>query len=267
MKRNRFVPHYNKRQKQDRKTILITGASSGIGLAVAYRWAREGYRLVLVASNRERLSYAAKKLERRYPTCVVAQICQDLSKPGAAVNIYGQVKARNIVVDTLVNNAGFGMVGEETELILEREREMLAVNITALTELTHLFLRDMYQRKQGKILNVASVGAFQPGPYTAAYYASKSYVASYSRAIRYEAAKHGVQVCTLCPGSTKTAFFQKTGSATPIWSMSPEKVAVAAYKGLDKNREIIVPGAINQLLRLVPSGVKLWGVAKLKSRG
>lgn len=262
---------YKKRKKtgkrismEDRKTVLITGSTSGIGLALAGKYARNGYRLVLTGSKRERLQVAASRLEKTFPTCVAAVICQDLREMGAAEKLYEQVTKRNITVDVLINNAGFGLVGEEISLPLEREREMLCVNITAVTELTHLFMRDMCERKAGKILNVASVGAFQPGPYTAAYYATKAYVASYSRGLRVEGKKYGVQVSVLCPGTTRTAFFQKTGSHTPVWAMSANKVADIAYQGLQKNKEIIIPGLGNQLLQLLPERVRLWGIAWLK---
>lgn len=249
---------------QDRKTVLITGATSGIGLALAKEFAREGCRLVLAASRENRLKMVAAKLEREFPTSVIGAICQDLSEDGGGIGLYGKVKARNISVDVLVNNAGFGLAGEEISLSLGREREMIGVNISAVTELTHLFLRDMCRRGGGKILNVASVGAFQPGPYTAAYYATKAYVANYSRALRVEAKKYGVQVCVLCPGTTRTAFFEKTGSEIPVWAMSARKVAKAAFRGLERNQEVIIPGAGNRLLQLLPQRVRQMGVAFLK---
>lgn len=249
---------------QNRKTVLITGATSGIGLALAAEFARQGYRLVLAASNQKRLKRAAVWLEKRYPTCVIAVISRDLSRPGAAVGLYRKIKESNITVDILVNNAGFGLVGEEISLPLAAERDMIRVNVAAVTELTHLFLREMSQRETGKILNVASVGAFQPGPYTAAYYATKAYVASYSRAIRREAKENGVQVSVLCPGSTKTAFFRRAGSHTPLWAMSARKVAKKAYRGLEKNREFIIPGIGNRMLLFVPEWFRLYGIAFLK---
>lgn len=250
---------------ENRKTVLITGATSGIGLGLAREFAQKGYRLVLTASNQERLQGAAKSLEKRFPTCVAAVIPQDLGESGAGIKLYQKVKKRNISVDILVNNAGFGLVGEEISLSLEREMEMIGVNIAAVTELTHLFLRDMCRKKSGRILNVASVGAFQPGPYTAAYYATKAYVANYSRGLRVEAKKYGVQVSVLCPGTTKTAFFEKSGSKMPVWAMSAKKVAETAYQGLMNQKEVIIPGLGNRLLQLLPEGVKLWGVAFLKN--
>ena len=256
--------HGGREIRQNRKTVLITGATSGIGLALAKEFARQGYRLVLAASKRERLKRVAFQLEKSFPTCVIAVMEEDLSKSIGGIMLYAQVRKKNITVDILVNNAGFGMVGEEVSLPLAREREMIGVNILAVTELTHLFLQDMCCRGEGKILNVASVGAFQPGPYTASYYATKAYVASYSRALRAEAAKKGVQVCVLCPGTTKTSFFEKTGSAVPFWAMSPKKVARSAFRGLEKNQEVIIPGVPNRLMRWLPESWKMWWIARVK---
>lgn len=248
------------------ETVLITGGTSGIGLAMARRFAKEGYHLVLVASGEERLSKAERIVKKINPNCRIERICQDLSVDGAAEKVYHKVIQKSITVDILINNAGIGLVGEAVANDRKKEMDMLRINIQTLTQLCELFLKDMYKRGRGKILNVASVGAFMPGPYTAAYYATKAYVASYSRAVRYEAAGKGVQVCTLYPGTTRTHFFDRAGSKTPVWAMSPDKVALSAYKGLMRNKEMIVPGWMNQLLRLVPVKVKLIGVAFLKRK-
>lgn len=249
-----------------RKTVLITGATSGIGFALAKRFRREGYYLILVSSSEERLRQTAAELLESVAGIKngVEIICQDLSKPDAAKAIIQQLKKKKIVIDILVNNAGVGLIGEAATNNAEKLNQMIQVNIQAVTQLCTVFLREMYQRGSGKILNVASVGAFQPGPYTAAYYASKAYVASYSRAIRSEAAGKGIQVCTLYPGTTRTDFFRKAGKATPFWAMSPDRVAHIAYIGLMKNREIIVPGIFNRFLRLIPVKVKSKAVAVLK---
>lgn len=246
------------------KTVLITGATSGIGFSLAQTFAQEGYQLILVSSNKEHLLRTKKALMPISRQKHIYMICQDLSQPKAAENVYQKVEKQGLFVDILVNNAGFGLVGETIENDPQKEEAMLRIQVQTTTRLCELFLQKMYQKGHGKILNVASVGAFQPGPYTAAYYAGKAYIASYSRAIRCEAAPKGVQVCTLYPGTTRTAFFERAGSKTPFWAMSPDKVARLAYRGLLKNREMIVPGWINQLLRLIPASLKVKGVALLK---
>lgn len=246
------------------KTVLITGATSGIGFSLAQAFAKKGYQLVLVSSNREHLIHAQKMLQPVSCQKHIYMICQDLSQPHAAERVYEKVESQELFVDILINNAGFGIVGDTTHNDPHKEEAMLQIQVQTTTRLCELFLQKMYQKGHGKILNVASVGAFQPGPYTAAYYAGKAYISSYSRAIRYEAASKGVQVCTLYPGTTRTAFFEKAGSKTPFWAMSPDKVAAAAYCGLLKNKEMIVPGLINQILRLVPADLKVKGVAFLK---
>jgi len=244
--------------------VLITGGTGGIGLALAKKFAKEGYDIVLTASGKERLIKAKILLKRINPHSRIELICQDLSVDGAAEQIYRKTVQKKLVIDILVNNAGIGLTGEAVMNERRKEEEMLRVNIQALTQLCGYFLKDMYKRGCGKVLNVASVGAFMPGPYTAAYYASKAYVASYSRALRYEAAGKGVQVCTLYPGTTRTQFFERAGSATPFWAMSPDRVAKAAYKGVMKNKEMIVPGIMNRCLRLIPVKWKLLGVALIK---
>lgn len=248
------------------KTVLITGATGGIGFALAKKFAQEGYRLILVSSCQKHLADAQAKLlpfTRQKP---IYSICQDLSRKNAAEAVYQKTARHGITIDILVNNAGFGIVGEAGSADPQKEEAMLWLQIQTTTRLCELFLKDMYQRGNGKILNVSSVGAFQPGPYTAAYYASKAYIASYSRAIRFEAASGGVSVCTLYPGTTRTGFFEKAGSKTPFWAMSPDRVAKIAYSGLMKNQEVIIPGILNRTMRLIPANLKVKGIALLKKR-
>lgn len=247
------------------KYILITGGTSGIGYALAEKFAREGYSLVIAASNKERLEQTKAVLEKKYGIPVhIYQ--QNLAEIGAAEALYNKVKQDNIEIEILVNNAGYGQIGAAQEVDSQKEQGLMILNMITLTELCRLFLKDMCQRREGKILNVSSTGAFQPGPYTAAYYASKSYVLSYSRAIRQEAKKMGVQVCTLCPGTTDTDFFKRAGKETPGGAMSPERTAKCAYRGLMKNKDVIVPGILNKLLRLVPVKIKIYFVAQIKGK-
>lgn len=243
--------------------VLITGATSGIGLSFAKVFAKRGNNLIIVASNKDRLKKVQDALHRAYHVSVEA-ICQDLSEANAASKIYTQVKEMGYIVDILINNAGFGLAGKAMDIDYEQEERMLAVNITAMTQLCHIFLKDMCRLRDGKILNVASTGAFQPGPYTAAYFASKAYVASYSRAIRYEAEPYGVSVSTLYPGTTRTSFFEKEGKETPFWAMDPDKLARMTYVKMMENEEMIVPGIMNKILRFVPAKIKIFFIAKMK---
>lgn len=243
--------------------VLITGGTSGIGYALAEKFASEGYGILIAASNKERLENTKETLEQVYQVPVYIYQ-QNLSKTGAAEKLYQKIAEEQLDIDILVNNAGYGQIGPAEEIDMIKDQGLMILNMITLTELCKLFLKEMYQKGSGKILNVASTGAFQPGPYTASYYASKSYVLSYSRAIRQEAKKKGVQVCTLCPGTTNTEFFHKTGKATPKGAMEPAAVAEYAYKSLMKNKELAVPGALNKLLRLVPVKIKIFFVAMIK---
>lgn len=246
------------------KTALITGSTSGIGLAFTKLFMKEGYQLVLVSSNQVRLEKERDAILRQHPKCSVHIYCEDLSERDSAARLYRRVSEDGHRIDVLVNNAGFGLVGPAHSLDMDREQKMLQLLVVTPTELCKHYLAQMYRRGKGTILNVASTGAFQPGPYTASYFAAKSYLYQYSRAIRLEARKHGVRVFTLCPGTTRTKFFAKTGKKTPLWAMSPDKVAKQAWKGMEKGKAVIVPGILNQLLCLLPSEMKAKGVALLK---
>lgn len=247
------------------KTVLITGATSGIGLAFTKKCAQEGYRLILVSSDEMKLHRERRALLAWKSDLQVAVYAEDLSKTGAAERLYHRVAQDGHMVNLLINNAGFGLVGPAHTLDMEREQAMLQLLIVTPTELCKKYLAEMYTHGTGTILNVASTGAFQPGPYNASYFAAKSYLYEYSRAIRLEAYKKGVQVCVLCPGTTRTAFFRKTGKKTPVWAMSPDKVVDIAWRDMEKGKTVIVPGKLNQLLRCLPSGLKARGVAWLKS--
>lgn len=189
---------------------------------------------------------------------------QDLSQPGGARALYEKVKQSGLTVDILVNNAGMGLLAPTEEIDFEADEVLMRLNMIALVQLCKLYLPEMYQRGSGKILNVASVAAFQPGPYNSTYFASKAFVLSYSRAIRYEAKDRGVQVCAVCPGSTKTQFFDKEGLETPVVADSPEMVAEYAYRKFMQNKEVIVPGLMNRLSRIMPTSVKIKLVAMMK---
>ena len=228
------------------KTVLITGASGGIGLELARIFSREKYRLVLVARSAEKLQEIKKELE---PSSVDILV-KDLSEPLAAGQIFSELQERSVSVDILVNNAGVGSFGLFADADLASQEEMIRLNMLSLTQLTHLFLRSMIERGEGKVLNVASTAAFQPGPLMAVYYASKSYVLSFSEALANELSGTGVSVTVLCPGPTETGF-QKAANmgASKLFKRhvrSAKEVAEAGYRGLMKNKTLVVPGLDNR---------------------
>lgn len=245
--------------------VLITGGTSGIGFELARNFARDGCNVVIVSSSSESLHNAKQKLEDEFKTTVFTYQ-QDMGKIGAATEIYNWTKEANLRISILVNNAGIGLAGATDKIHLKKDESMMVLNIINLVELCKLYISDMYGQGKGKILNVSSTGAFQPGPYTSTYFASKAFVLSYSRAIRYEAKKKGVQVSVLCPGATKTNFFIREEKETPRGAMAAEEVARFAYKGFMKNKEIIVPGFINRIKNCFPVKLKMIAVAKMKNK-
>ncbi|MCY6960122.1 SDR family NAD(P)-dependent oxidoreductase [Clostridium brassicae] len=248
------------------KYVLITGGTSGIGFELAKNFARDGYGLVIVSASSERLKKAKKKLEDQFKTKVLIYQ-QNLGNIGAAIQLYSRIKEDKLNISILVNNAGVGLVGSTDKIDLQQDESMMILNIINLVELCKLYISDMYRQGNGKILNVSSTGAFQPGPYTSTYFASKAFVLSYSRAVRYEAKKKGVQVCTLCPGATKTNFFAREGTKTPRSAMTAEEVAGYAYKRFMKNKDITIPGFVNRIQKLLPVKLRMLVVAKIKKYG
>ncbi len=234
------------------KTVLITGASSGIGWELARRCAREGHRPVLVARSEDKLAELAELLEREHGT-EAAVLPTDLTESNAAKTLVDRLGDRDIRVDWLVNNAGFGYAGPFEDNDFDKEVALLQVNVVALMALCRLLGARMVDRGSGRILNVASTAAFVPGPLMANYYASKAYVVSLSLALREEWAPRGVAVSVLCPGPTQTRFFAAAGAEkTPIAKgagggmRSPEDVADTAYRGMTAGKAIIIPGMGNR---------------------
>ncbi len=232
-------------------TAVITGASVGIGRAFAYVLAREKFDLVLVARSQPQLDTLAAEL-RQSTGRTVLTISQDLSEPGAAEKVFEETNRAGVSVDVLINNAGFGTLGRFWQANRRQQLQMVQLNIAALTDLTRLFLPSMIERRRGRILNVASTAAFQPGPLMAVYYASKAYVVSFSQAIHNEARSHGVTVTCLCPGPTKTEFAQRAGlHATKLFSsgisMSAEKVAEIGYRAMKRGKPLVIAGRLNAL--------------------
>jgi len=242
--------------------VLVTGATSGIGLALARRFAREGHGLVLVARSTGNLDKIGKDLTGSNGA-PVRTIAKDLNSPGAAEAVFDELRRAAIAIEILVNCAGFGTSGLFADGDAATEREMMQLNMTALTDLTRLALREMIPRRSGRILNVASTAAFQPGPRMAVYYATKAYVLSFSEALANEVAGTGVTVSVLCPGPTRTGFGRraKMESANVYRSevMEAGAVAEAGYRGVMSGKTVIVPGLRNKLLalsaRLGPRGL------------
>ena len=244
--------------KTAKKTALITGPSAGIGLELAWIFAEHGYDLVLVARSADKLRRLAEDLKSRHGISAHV-IVKDLSNPTAPLQIFQEIQNQKIPVEILVNNAGFGTYGPFAETSLEKELELIRLNISALTQLTKLFLPAMLERKSGKIMNVASTAAFQPGPLMAVYYASKSYVLSFSEALAAELSGTGVSVTVLCPGPTESDFQKTAGIDGKILlfrltMMKARKVAKIGYDGLMKKKRIVIPGFTN---RLLPFGVRI----------
>ncbi len=255
-----------------KRTVLITGGSSGIGYELAKVFGRNNYELVLIAKDKEKLEKAANELKST--GYILQTIAKDLSEPNSPSEIYGLLQKEKITVDVLVNNAGFATYGAFSETNLDKELSELQVNIVSLTHLTKLFLRKMLEKGHGRILNVASTAAFVPGPLMSVYYASKAYVLSFSEALNSELENTDVHVTALCPGPTDTGFAATGGlQDSGLFqgkNMSAEFVAEKAFEGLMKNKSIVIPGFKDKLmveaLRFAPRNVIPKVVKKLQER-
>lgn len=216
-------------------TALITGASSGIGLELAKIHASKGGDLVLVARSEAKLIALKKELEAEFDVKVDV-ITSDLSKPNAAQLLFEQTEALGLQIDTLINNAGFGGHGKFHERSLADEQSMMQVNMVTLTNLTHLYLKGMVERNKGRILNVSSTASFMPGPLQAVYYATKSYVTSFSQALAEEVKENNVTVTALCPGTVATGFVAAGNlEGVDAWknAKSAQSVAECGYKAME----------------------------------
>jgi uncharacterized protein len=228
-----------------RPVTLITGASAGLGAEFARQCAKRGEALALVARRRDRLE--ALKAELGGDVHIFAA---DLALPGAAESLISEVEAEGLSVATLINNAGFGLAGRFAERPLERQREMIDLNIRTLTELCHLVLPAMRAAGRGAICNVASTAAFQPGPNMAVYYASKAYVLSFTEALHHELKGTGISVSALCPGPTHSEFSDVAESHSPTlerMKMPAAPVVAAGLAGLDANKAVVIPGFKNKI--------------------
>jgi short-subunit dehydrogenase len=235
-----------------KKTALITGASGGIGYELAKLLARDCGVLVLVARSRDRLLEVKRELEGGFPVSVKI-IVKDLSLPDAAEEIYRELESENIRVEILVNNAGIGWWGAFVSADWKRQADTIMINMLALTHLTRLFAPGMVSQGAGKILNVASTAAFQPGPLMAVYYASKAYVLSFSEALAFELRGTGVSVTALCPGATTTGF-QRAAAMEHIALFKMRQPASAAdvarygYDAMMKGKIVAIHGLLNRIV-------------------
>lgn len=246
------------------QTVLITGASSGIGKALANQFVEKNFNLVIVAEDADELSEAAGEFRNNYEV-KVTEIPKNLTNEKAPAEVYNQLRSQEIQVNVLVNNAGVGQREKFHETDIEKDIRIIRLNIEALIRLTKLFIRDMVDRGEGKILNLGSVAGFQPGPLLAVYHASKAFVNSFSEAINEELEGTGVSVTVLCPGPTDTEFFDKADmeNARILKDgivMEPEEVARIGYEALMDEERIIIPGMSNKMLtftrRLIPKSVQ-----------
>ncbi|MEL7330624.1 MAG: SDR family oxidoreductase [Cyanobacteria bacterium J06560_2] len=259
------------------RTALITGASSGIGLAFAQVFAREKHNLILVARSEDKLNKLKKELSEKHGIEAVV-LSYDLTDNTAVQQLFEQTQQQNLTVDVLINNAGYGDYGEFASGDWEKLQGMILLNTLALTHLTHLFLPGMVSRGFGQILNVASTAAFQPGPMMAVYFATKAYVLSLSEAIAAETQDTGIQVTVLCPGPTQSNFGQVAGmdkvpgmgkNVTSDKFPTALEVAEYGYQCLQKDKVVAVHGMLNKALtftpRIMPRKLLRDGIKKFMS--
>jgi len=233
-------------------TALITGASNGIGLELAKIHASKGDNLVLVARNKAKLDTLKVELKKKYSVKILT-IGKDLSEINAAQEVYETTTKQNIQVDYLINNAGFGDFGMFVETDWMKEQQMINLNINTLTQFTKLYLKDMVKRRNGKIMNVASTAAFQPGPTMAIYCATKAFVLSFSEAIANEVADKGVTVTALCPGATESGFqaaaaMEKSALVKGKKLPTSHEVAEYGYEAMMKGKTVAIHGFLNWIL-------------------
>lgn len=233
------------------QTVLITGASGGIGYELAKLFARDHHNLILVARSGDKLTQVATELQPHGIT--VKTLAVDLTTPQAPKFFFDQLQREGISVDILINNAGFGALGEFAQMPEDQILGQIQLNITALTELTRLFLPPMIARRTGRIMNVASTAGFQPGPLMAVYYATKAYVISFSEAIGNELKHTGVTVTCFCPGATHTGFAKRAGNDQSrvfrtFGAMGAAKVALHGYRAVMEGRTLAISGFHNWLV-------------------
>ena len=239
------------------KVTLITGASSGIGEAFARRLATEKHNLVLVARREKALHELCDELMLKHKI-MAHYVVLDLAEPDADLKLSAETERHGFEVDWLINNAGFGSVGDFANLEVDRELQMIELNISALVAITHCYLKGMRERRSGKIINVSSAAGFQPIPFMATYAATKAFVTSFSEAIAEENRPYGIQVLALCPGSTKTNFFAASNIDRPIQvkgQQTAEDVVETAMGAIKSGRTKVVSGIANKIGMILGSYV------------
>ena len=242
--------------------VLITGASKGIGAALAEVCAQKGHDVLLVARSASLLQEKAQDLQQKYGVHVY-EYAVDLCDVTEIEKLYTYTQQQGWDIDILINNAGVGACDAFADIAIERHHMQIQLNITALTLLTHRFLAGMIAKDKGKILNIASTAAFQPGPYMSVYFASKAYVLSFSQALRYELRNRNISVTTHCPGPTESAFAAEAGNdKTMLFKQgavaSAQEVAEDAYRAMMKGKGVAVHGWTNKLGALLAPYVPYW---------
>ncbi|MBL4819706.1 MAG: SDR family oxidoreductase [Gammaproteobacteria bacterium] len=261
--------------KKTNQTVLITGASWGFGYELAKKFAEDGYNLVLVARSEDRLNEIATDFKSKYGIKIFVLV-KDLFSPSAPDEIHQQMLDNTIQIDILVNNAGVGTYGQFSEIETQKDLNLVQLNVVVVTHMTKLFLKDMIARKQGKILNVASMAAYLPGPYMATYFASKSYVKSFTESVNEEVKGSGVSLMALCPGVAATKFQETAenknaliGGAKGTKFMSAEEVIEGAYADFKKGKSLSTPGASTKVMSYIvpflPTSLMLKFVKKFNS--
>lgn len=242
------------------RVTLITGASSGIGEAFARRLAAEGHNLVLVARSEEALHELCDELMLKH-RMLAHYVVLDLAERGADAKLFDETTRHGFEIDMLINNAGFGSVGDFVKLDLVHELKMIDLNVSALAAITHRYLIGMRERGTGKIINVSSAAGFQPIPFMATYAATKSFVTSFSEALAEENRPFGIQVLALCPGSTKTNFFAASNIDRPIkvkGQQTPEDVVETALGAVKSGRTKVVSGMANKIGAMLGAYAPTW---------
>jgi short-subunit dehydrogenase len=245
---------------------LITGGSVGIGAALAEVFAGHGHDLILVSRTRETLETRGRAIQKQFGVDVVC-LPEDLTDPQGACRLHEAVTSSGLDVHHLVNNAGVGLYGKFATTDLNAELKMIQLNVTSVVDLTKRFLPSMIARRSGRILNVASMAAFVPGPWMSVYYATKAFLLSFSQAIDYELTPHGITVTTLCPGPTESEFKVRAGSQRSrlfeAFVMDAPRVARVGYDGMMKGKAVVIPGLRNKLIPIATRMTPRPLIAKL----